>query len=305
MIKESQDKKQSYPFDIRAVAVSADPLKPEATKFRTELLKALKKAGIKALPLKTYSAKDFDLIIALGGDGFMLNLIKKLNFTSTPILGVNYGTVGALMNPRIPADGLVSLIKHKALKLRSCKGLVCEYKDLKGKGKQIVALNEFVLERAQSTTVRLDIFLDGHRISRYSGDGLIVSSPTGSTAYSLAAGGPVLHSQLEAFLLTPICPHKPVHFHSLPFPIVLPMSSVVEVEVINYKSREVKLVMDGKLIKNVKSVIIKSLDKKINLVRFMDYSFTGELVRNIIGDLSSFDDSKNISHKGTKAKKKL
>jgi NAD+ kinase len=178
---------------------------------------------------------------------------------------------------------------------------VCEYKDFKGKGKQIVALNEFVLERAQSTTVRLDIFLDGHRISRYSGDGLIVSSPTGSTAYSLAAGGPVLHSQLDAFLLTPICPHKPVHFHSLPFPIVLPMSSVVEVEVINYKSREVKLVMDGKFVKNVKSVIIKSLDKKINLVRFMDYSFTGELVRNIIGDLSSVDDSKNTSHKGTKA----
>lgn len=287
MIKEFKDKNQYYPFEIHKVAVCADLLKPEATKFKGQLLKALKSAGIKAVSLSSYVSKDFDLIIALGGDGFMLNLIKKLNFTSTPILGINYGTVGALMNPKISVEKLVRLIKQKAFKLRSCKGLICEYKDYNGKGKQIVALNEFVLERAQSTTVRLDIFLDGHRISRYSGDGLIVSSPTGSTAYSLAAGGPVLHSQLDAFVLTPICPHKPVHFHSLPFPIVLPMSSVVEVEVINYKSREVKLVMDGKLVKKVKSVIIKSLDKNINLVRFMDYSFTGELVRNIIGDLSS------------------
>ena len=287
MIKEFKDKNQYYPFDIHKVAVIADPLKPEATKYKTELMKALKKAGIKATSLVSYASKDFDLIIALGGDGYMLNLIKKLNFTSTPILGINYGTVGALMNPRISVDGLVKLIKQKAFKLRACKGLVCEYKDHNDKGKQIVALNEFVLERAQSTTVRLDIFLDGHRISRYSGDGLIVSSPTGSTAYSLAAGGPVLHSQLDAFLLTPICPHKPVHFHSLPFPIVLPMSSVVEVEVLDYDSREVKLVMDGKSVKKVKSVIIKSLDKNINLVRFMDYSFTGELVRNIIGDIST------------------
>lgn len=287
MKKEFKDKNQYYPFNIHRVAVSADPLKPEATKYKTVLMRELKKSGIKAVSLTTYAEKDFDLIIALGGDGFMLNLIKKLNFTSMPILGINYGTVGALMNPRVSVDVLVNLIKQKAFKLRACKGLICEYKDYTGKGKQIVALNEFVLERAQSTTVRLDIFLDGHRISRYSGDGLIVSSPTGSTAYSLAAGGPVLHSQLEAFLLTPICPHKPVHFHSLPFPIVLPMSSVVEVEVIDFKSREVKLVMDGKLVKKVKSVIIKSLDKNINLVRFMDYSFTGELVRNIIGDLDS------------------
>ena len=287
MIKEYNDKFQYYPFDIHKVAVSADPLKPSATKFKGELIKALKKAGIKVTLLTAYATKDLDLIIALGGDGYMLNLIKELNFTSTPILGINYGTVGALMNPRISVENLVGLIKQKAFKLRVCKGLVCEYKDFNDKGKQIVALNEFVLERAQSTTVRLDIFLDGHRISRYSGDGLIVSSPTGSTAYSLAAGGPVLHSQLEAFLLTPICPHKPVHFHSLSFPIVLPMSSVVEVEVIDYKSREVKLVMDGKLVKKVKSVIIKSLDKNINLVRFMDDSFTGELVRNIIGDMST------------------
>lgn len=286
MTKEYKDKNQYYPFDIHRVAVYADPLKKEATQFKIELMKTLKKVGIKAVALNSYVGKDFDLIIALGGDGFMLNLIKKLNFTSTPILGINYGTVGALMNPRVSVDVLVKLIKQKAFKLRVCKGLVCEYKDSNNKGKQVVALNEFVLERAQSTTVRLDIYLDGHHISHYSGDGLIVSSPTGSTAYSLAAGGPVLHSQLEAFLLTPICAHKPVHFHSLSFPIVLPMSSVVEVEVVESESREVKLVMDGKLIKKVKSVVIKSLDKNINLVRFMDYSFTGELVRNIIGDLS-------------------
>lgn len=285
MKKNSRQQNQNYPFEIQKIAVCADPLKREACQYKGELLIALKKAGLKVVPLKSYASKDFDLIIALGGDGFMLNLIKKLNFTATPILGINYGIVGALMNPRVPVEVLVKLIKDKAFKIRACKGLVCEYKDLSNKGKQAIALNEFVLERAQSTTVRLDIYLDGHMISRYSGDGLIVSSPTGSTAYSLAAGGPVLHSQLDAFVLTPICPHKPVHFHSLPFPIVLPMNSVIEVDVVDHGSREVKLVMDGKLIKKVKSVVIKALDKNINLVRFMDYSFTGELVRNIIGDI--------------------
>lgn len=281
----SRQQSQNFPFEIKRIGICADTIKPEATLYKSNLIQALKEVGIKAVPLKSYNGEEYDLIIALGGDGYMLNLIKELDFTATPILGINYGVVGALMNPRVSVENLVRLIQHRAFKIRSCKGLICEYKDLNNKSKQAIALNEFVLERSQPTTVRLNIYLDGHIINHFSGDGLIVSSPTGSTAYSLAAGGPVLHSQLDAFLLTPICPHKPVHFHSLSFPIVLPMSSIVEVEVMDEHLREVSLVMDGKFVKKVKRVVIKALDKKINLVRFMDYSFTGELVRNIIGDV--------------------
>lgn len=276
---------QEFPFDTQRIAIYADPTKKEVVSYRRELMKGLRDVGIACFKLINFSSEDFDLIIVLGGDGYMLELIKQLHFTSIPILGINYGTVGALMNPRVPAPILIKAIQNKLFKIRPCKSIVCEYEDFSEKRKKVIALNEFVLERSSTTTIRLDIYLDGHRISRYSGDGLIVSTPIGSTAYSLAAGGPVLHSQLEAFALTPICPHKPIHFKSLTFPIVLPMNSLIQVDVLQSDTRQVRLIADGKSVKKVKSVLIKAMDKQVNLVRFLDYSFTGELVRNIIGDI--------------------
>ncbi len=275
-----------YPFEVSKIAISADSKKPIAIKFRNELIKHLKESHIQCSNLTNASARtNFDMIIALGGDGYMLNLIKELNFPSTPILGINYGTVGALMNPRVSAVDLVRLLKEKAFKVLPCKGLVCEYLDYHDKYRKIAALNEFVLERFDTTTIRLDIILDGHHISRYSGDGLIASTSIGSTAYSLAAGGPVLHSSLEAFVLTPISPHKPVHFRSLPFPIVMPLGSTIEVKVLDSETRPARLVSDGKFVKKIKKVTIKAHNKTVNIIRFLDYSFTGELVRNIIGDI--------------------
>lgn len=274
-----------YPFEVSKIAISADGKKPDAIKFRNELIKHLKEAHISCTNFSRSSKVNYDMIIALGGDGYMLNLIKELNFPSIPILGINYGTVGALMNPRVNAVDLVRLLQEKAFKILPCKGLVCEYLDYRDKYRKVAALNEFVLERADTTTIRLDIILDGHHISRYSGDGLIASTSIGSTAYSLAAGGPVLHSSLEAFALTPISPHKPVHFRSLPFPIVMPLGSTVEVKVIDSSTRPVRLVSDGKAVKKIKKVTIKAHNKSVNIIRFLDYSFTGELVRNIIGDI--------------------
>jgi len=271
--------------EIKTLGIGSGAYGDEAEQYRNDLTAELKKNGYKCISLDEDPNQKCDMVIALGGDGYMLKLVKLMDFSPVPIMGLNYGTVGALMNRKTSVAELIDMIRNREFKIRESKAITCEYVDLEGKSGVITALNEFVLERAQPSTIRLNIFLDNQQISQYSGDGLIVATPTGSTAYSFAAGGPILHSSISAYVLTPISPHRPVQFHSLTFPIVLPMSSLIEVDVLDENFRKVNLVMDGKLVSRISRVVIKISKKSVFLVRFLDHSFTGQLVRNIIGDI--------------------
>src|SRR6202046_540139 len=150
-----------------------------------------------------------DLIIVLGGDGTLISAARALHGQNVPLLAVNLGGLGFLTS--VTLDELYPLL-DQVLKgeHRIGERMMLEAEILRsGKAAQRErALNEAVANKAAlARMLDFDVFVDTRHVGRYRADGLIVATPTGSTAYSLAAGGPIIHPALDAFVITPICPH--------------------------------------------------------------------------------------------------
>ena len=196
------------------------------------------------------SPRDAGLSISLGGDGTMLRAIKLLDGAPVPVIGVNVGVLGYLTEIDPPAL-LPALERWFAsgenegdwrIDERMMLQLTVERVGVDDPAERWRALNEVVLEKGQSGhTVRLQVSIDGAPFTSYAADGLIVATPTGSTAYSLSARGPVLSPHLRAMLLTPVSPHM-LFDRSL----VLDPSEVVRIEVTGYRPVEVSV--DGQRI---------------------------------------------------------
>lgn len=154
-------------------------------------------------------AASCDVIAVLGGDGTMLNAMAKLGATDKPVAGINIGNLGFLTSC---TDGEVEQFADALLSGEygtSRRTLLCAtVKGAAGSEKEFLALNEVVLARGQTgRLVSLSAFVDGDLLNHYRADGLIVATPTGSTAYSLSAGGPLVSPAAAVFVITPICPH--------------------------------------------------------------------------------------------------
>jgi len=164
-----------------------------------------------------------DLIIVLGGDGTYLEAVRRLNGLKKPILGINLGSLGFLTVT--PADEMYSMVErtlNNELHIRPREMLEVQWEDQKA-----TALNDITLERGgQIQLLNLSVYVDDHLVSHLKADGLIFSSPTGSTAYNLAAGGPILHPEVNAFAMTPICPHSLTDR-----PIIFPDDLSISVEI--------------------------------------------------------------------------
>ncbi|MFY7842455.1 MAG: NAD(+)/NADH kinase [Rhabdochlamydiaceae bacterium] len=160
---------------------------------------------IGALPLEPKHLKDITFAISLGGDGTILRLINHYPEMQGAILGINLGHLGFMA--AIPADKIYDSLKH----LIDHDYKIEERVMIKGtdsKGTPYLAANDIVFHRGQNPSlVELEIYIDDNYLNTFQADGIIVSTPTGSTAYSLAAGGPILTPDLDAFVLTPINPH--------------------------------------------------------------------------------------------------
>ena len=153
--------------------------------------------------------KELDLVVSLGGDGTILRTVSLVAEHDVPILGVNFGQLGYLTEVE-PADLSTSLERFFAGEHRIEQRMLIEIRlaGETGDGRHWVALNEAVLERtAAGHTVRLGVDLDGRFFTTYAADALIVATPTGSTAYSLSARGPIVAPDHRAILLTPVSPH--------------------------------------------------------------------------------------------------
>lgn len=154
-------------------------------------------------------AASCDLLVVLGGDGTMLKVLHELSHELPPILGINLGTLGFLTCVSSKdwakavesiAVGSLQLSKRSLLDVEVRRGTHVLHRRL--------ALNDAVVTRGElSRLIRLNVFVDRAMLSEYNADGLIVATPTGSTAYSLSAGGPVLTPDSGAFVITPVCPH--------------------------------------------------------------------------------------------------
>ena len=188
-------------------------------------------------------AKQVDLLLVFGGDGTMLRVAREIAGLQTPILGINIGGLGfltAVSSADLPRalqhvwDGKFKFEFRTLLEARAhCRGKLIQQS----------ALNDLVISRGiASRLIELHVSVDHEPLTRYRCDGLIVSSPTGSTAYSLAAGGAVVFPTAEVFQLTPVCPHT-LSNRSL----ILPLTSTICVNVINSKPATV-LSADGQLV---------------------------------------------------------
>lgn len=162
-------------------------------------------AEISAAPLSSVDPKKVDFIISLGGDGTILRLIHKHPELNAPLLGINLGSLGFM------ADIPITDIYPSLNDLISGEHEVQERLMMEGElvtGKKFFAVNDIVIHRAQNPClIDLAIHVNGDYLNTFSADGVIISTPGGSTAYSLAAGGPIVSPELEAFVITPISPH--------------------------------------------------------------------------------------------------
>lgn len=160
---------------------------------------------LNAIPLSQLAPEKIDFLISLGGDGTILRLLHRHPELRAPLLGINLGSLGFLAD--IPLNdiypSLEDLLEGRyTIQTR----LTMEAKTLKGPS--CFAVNEFVVHRAQNPClIDLAIYVDDVYLNTFSADGMILSTPSGSTAYSLAAGGPILTPNVNALVLTPICPH--------------------------------------------------------------------------------------------------
>ncbi len=173
------------------------------------------------------SAEDLTVAVTLGGDGIMLRAARLLAPKGVYLLGVNFGRLGYLAEVQ-PQDALetVPAILQGAPEVEERLMLRCTATTAGGDVGPSLALNDVFVGRGRAVrAVRLHVMIDGVTMRRFAADGLIVATPTGSTAYSLSAGGPVVHPALRVLVLTPLVAHP-----SLVPPLVVPEDAVVEVE---------------------------------------------------------------------------
>jgi NAD+ kinase len=189
-------------------------------------------------------AEKVDLMIVLGGDGTLLAVARAIGSRPVPILGVNLGTLGYLAETAQEElfEALDDVLADRYLQEFRMRLEVAVERAGEVVGSYL-ALNDAVLARtAISRMVDLEVRADGAAVTTYHGDGLIVATPTGSSAYSLSAGGPLVLPGVQAVVLTPICPHTLTQR-----PLVLPHSCKVEIRVHDPRGGDVQLTVDGQV----------------------------------------------------------
>lgn len=209
-------------------------------------------------------------MISLGGDGTMLDAICFIGDTNIPVIGINLGRLGFLAaipenEIDIALDGLIrgayTLDKRSLLHLDSSVPLF---------GDHPFALNEFTLHRKDSSSmIKIHTYLNGEFLNTYWADGLIVSTPTGSTGYSLSCSGPLVFPQTSSFVITPVAPHN-LNIR----PIVVPDDNVISFEV-EGRTDHFLCTLDSRVETITRSVqlAIKKEDFSINLIRLDDHNF--------------------------------
>lgn len=166
-------------------------------------------AGLKSALDASSLARKAELLVVMGGDGTILRVVHELGATIRPILGVNIGSLGFLTCAGLSEiPRAVESIVCRDFILSPRRLLVAEITASSGEEERLYGLNDVVISRGErSQLVKIQVQIDGAELTHYNADGLIIATPTGSTAYSLAAGGPILMPDSGAFVITPICPH--------------------------------------------------------------------------------------------------
>ena len=211
-----------------------------------------------------------DLIVVLGGDGTLLGTAGRIAKAESdiPILGVNFGSLGFLTEVTLPemltslasaVDGTAQMEERMMLHVtvEACRQRVAD---------RIVLNDVVVTQGALSRIIELSVFVDGESMMRVKADGLIIASPTGTTAYNLSAGGPIVHPQVDGLTITPIAPHTLTNR-----PVVVPGSSEIRIQpLIHDEQSEVFATFDGQSLEPLKAesvVTVRRSEKRLRLIR--------------------------------------
>ncbi len=271
---------------MKTIGVFANCQKPSAAEVLREAAALAKKHGLQlaacaetarlAPGAKSVTPAEFvksiDLLMAFGGDGTMLNAVRLLNGRDIPVLGVNLGSLGFLTS--VSQEELELAFAHVArgqfvvsrrslaeCAVKRADREICRYR----------ALNDIAIDRGASLrVVTLNMAIDGEEVSSFVCDGLIVSTPTGSTGHSLSTGGPILHPESSVFVITPICPHT-----LSTRPLVIPDSKLITIGVAK-NAGDLMLSIDGQIgepLKTADRIEIRRSVSQVNFARLPDYSY--------------------------------
>jgi len=165
--------------------------------------------GVEGIPFELMCEKS-DFLVSLGGDGTLLSLVRRSYGHNKPVVGINAGNLGFLADVTIDeVDNFLDLLLSGEYRVDDRMMIEGYIKSKESKKRTFIAFNDVVITRPViSKMAKIDASIDGEWFNTYKGDGLIISTPTGSTAYNLAAGGPVIFPLTKAFIMTPICPHS-------------------------------------------------------------------------------------------------
>jgi NAD+ kinase len=231
------------------IALFPNPTKPQAKSLAIGIREFLTKEGITVvaddkeakglgtLQLSACKPEEIDYSICIGGDGTILRYIHHFNHLLCPVIGVNIGTLGFLAD--IPAqdvypaladilNGKLQIQERIMIELETAAGVKC------------LALNEIAIHRTKNPClIDLAVHVDGTYLNTFSADGIIVATPSGSTAYSLSAGGPILTPELSALVITPICPHTISNV-----PLVIMPKNEIQIQYLSHHE-PVEIISDG------------------------------------------------------------
>lgn len=221
---------------------------------------------------------EVDVVLTLGGDGTLLRGARMAGPRRIPLVGCNLGRLGFLTTGALDElEGIVDRTIRGDYELEERVALEVR---VGPEEDSFYALNDAVVHKtgfARLITMRL--YLDGEEVGQYSGDGIVISTATGSTAYSLSAGGPIMHPSMDALLATPICPHT-----LAVRPLVVPGDSRLTVEVVSESEEETVVTVDGQVGSRMElgeRVEVKAAEEPFRLVRFAGDDFFNVLRRKL------------------------
>ena len=211
--------------------------------------------------INSYLPKKSNLIVVIGGDGFMLQTLKKFYKLKKPFYGINSGSYGFLMNKFSTKNTIKNILKSKLISINPLEMTV---KNKLGKIKKSIAINEVSILRQSRQAASLSI-LNGSKkiIKKLVSDGVLISTPAGSTAYNLSVHGPILNLDSKKLSISPISPFRPRRWRGK----IISYRSNILIKNLNPKKRPISAVADNVEVRNAKTVLIKTNRKiKFNLL---------------------------------------
>lgn len=244
----------------------------ESRKTSSILIEKLKNKGFSPSLVFDNNA---ELTVCIGGDGAFLKAIHKNNFSQIPFVGINTGHLGFYqeINPEEIDEFIDSYIEgnYKIDQLQ----LIGAEVFTKTRSHILTGINEIVLKAQHSKIIHLNVFINRNHVEKFSGDGMLISTPSGSTAYNFSSGGSIIHPSLDVLQMTPLSPVNSVAYRSLGTSMIIPGSYVISLVPEKRYANSNLLLVDGTeyFFNNLKKVNLRLSNKSINKVAFYKESY--------------------------------